>query len=58
MTGMIVNLVIGGAIFGYAAWALYRFIAKSKEGKCAACSIESACNSKTCLPTETVSREK
>jgi hypothetical protein len=55
---MIVNLVIGGAIFGYAAWALYRFIAKSKKGKCAACSIESACISKTCLPTETVSREK
>lgn len=55
---MIVNLVIGGAIFGYTGWALYRFIAKSKKGKCAACSIESVCNSKTCLPPESRAREK
>ncbi|WP_404331107.1 FeoB-associated Cys-rich membrane protein [Mesobacillus maritimus] len=55
---MIVNLIIGAAIFGYAAWALYRFIEKSKKGKCAACSIEPVCNSKTCLPPESGAREK
>jgi radical SAM protein with 4Fe4S-binding SPASM domain len=42
---MLVNIIIGGAIFGYAAWAFYRFIQKSKEGKCAACSIQSSCSS-------------
>ncbi|MGM0904383.1 MAG: FeoB-associated Cys-rich membrane protein [Bacillota bacterium] len=55
---MIVNLIIGAAIFGYAAWALYRFIEKSKKGKCAACSIEPVCNSKTCLSPESGAREK
>jgi hypothetical protein len=54
---MIVNVVIGGVIFGYAAWALYRFFEKSKKGKCAACSIENVCNSKTCLPPESVTKE-
>lgn len=42
---MIANILIGGAIFGYAGWAFYRFIKKSKEGKCAACSIKSSCSS-------------
>ncbi|MCM3125353.1 FeoB-associated Cys-rich membrane protein [Mesobacillus sp. AQ2] len=42
---MIANILIGGAIFGYAGWAFYRFIKKSKEGKCAACSIQSSCSS-------------
>jgi len=42
---VLVNILIGGAIFGYAGWAFYRFIQKSKEGKCAACSIQSSCTS-------------
>ncbi|WP_079507844.1 FeoB-associated Cys-rich membrane protein [Mesobacillus jeotgali] len=42
---MIANILIGGAIFGYAGLAFYRFIQKSKEGKCAACSIQSSCSS-------------
>lgn len=31
------------AVFGYAGWALYRSIRKSKEGKCAACSSKKTC---------------
>lgn len=42
---MIANLMIGAAIFGYAGWALVRHIRKSKEGKCAACSLKSSCSS-------------
>ncbi|RDU35341.1 FeoB-associated Cys-rich membrane protein [Neobacillus piezotolerans] len=40
---MVTNIVIGGAIFGYAGWALIRFISRSKKGKCAACSIQDSC---------------
>lgn len=42
---MIINIVLGVAIFGYAGWALFRHINKSKEGKCAACSVKSSCGS-------------
>ncbi|WP_210364702.1 FeoB-associated Cys-rich membrane protein [Bacillus sp. REN3] len=42
---MLVNILIGSAIFGYAGWAFYRFISKSKQGKCAACSLQSSCSS-------------
>lgn len=45
---MIANIVIGGLIFGYAGWALWRFIKKSKEGKCAACSAKKSCPGSTC----------
>lgn len=48
---MLVNILLGGIIFGYAAWALYRFIQKSKQGKCAACSIQNSCSS-NCGTTE------
>jgi hypothetical protein len=42
---MLINILIGGAIFGYAAWALVRFINKSKQGKCAACHAKKTCSS-------------
>ncbi|PLR90082.1 FeoB-associated Cys-rich membrane protein [Bacillus sp. T33-2] len=42
---MIANILIGAAIFGYAGWALYRFINKSRQGKCAACSLKNSCSS-------------
>jgi hypothetical protein len=42
---MIANIVIGAIIFGYAGWALIRFINKSKKGKCAACDLNDACSS-------------
>ncbi|WP_053361778.1 FeoB-associated Cys-rich membrane protein [Bacillus sp. FJAT-27251] len=48
---MLANLVIGAAIFGYAGWALYRFIKKSGKGKCAACAIENSCSGKACGPS-------
>lgn len=44
---MLANILIGGAIFGYAGWALVRFIKKSKQGKCAACHEQKSCSSKT-----------
>lgn len=44
---MFVNILIGGAIFGYAIWALVRFIKKSKQGKCAACSLQKGCESQS-----------
>jgi len=48
---MLVNFLIGGAIFGYAGFALVRFINKSKQGKCAACSVQKNCTSQSnCQP--------
>ncbi|CAM3646660.1 hypothetical protein MEZE111188_00940 [Mesobacillus zeae] len=47
---MIANIIIGSAIFGYAGWAFYKFIKKSKQGKCAACSIKGSCSSNACGP--------
>ncbi len=44
---MMVNIIIGGLIFGYAGFALIKFLKKSKQGKCAACSIKDSCNT-TC----------
>ncbi|MFD2443036.1 FeoB-associated Cys-rich membrane protein [Bacillus sp. CGMCC 1.16607] len=43
---MLANIIIGGTIFGYASFALFRFIKKSKEGKCAGCGIKDSCQSK------------
>jgi hypothetical protein len=51
---MVVNLIIGATIFGYAGWSLVRFINRAKQGKCAGCHIENSCTSKqdctTALP--------
>ncbi|HAQ06849.1 MAG TPA: FeoB-associated Cys-rich membrane protein [Bacillus bacterium] len=53
---MLINLLIGGVIFGYAGWAFYRFIMKSKEGKCAACSIQNSCSSNCSVPDDESSK--
>ncbi|WP_445505717.1 FeoB-associated Cys-rich membrane protein [Niallia sp. 03091] len=45
---MFINILIGGLIFLYAGFSLYRFIKKSKEGKCASCSISKSCGTKSC----------
>lgn len=45
---MIASIVIGVAIFGYAGWALVRFIQKSKKGKCAACDLRQSCSTESC----------
>lgn len=42
---MLVNIIIGAAIFGYAGWSLYRFTVKSREGKCSSCSSNKSCAS-------------
>jgi hypothetical protein len=42
---MLVNILIGGVIFGYAGFSLVRFLRKAKEGKCAGCDIKSSCQS-------------
>ncbi|MBP1932107.1 FeoB-associated Cys-rich membrane protein [Ammoniphilus resinae] len=42
---MLINILLGVLIFGYAGWTLYRFVRKSKEGKCAGCSIKNSCKS-------------
>ncbi len=47
---MIANFVIGTVIFGYAGWALVRYIQKSKKGKCAACDVNKSCSSSCCSP--------
>ncbi|MGJ7919394.1 FeoB-associated Cys-rich membrane protein [Neobacillus sp. LXY-4] len=49
---MLINLLIGGAIFGYATWAFVRFINRSKQGKCAACHAQSSCSSESNCQTK------
>ncbi|NMD72020.1 FeoB-associated Cys-rich membrane protein [Bacillus sp. DNRA2] len=53
---MLVNLLIGGAIFGYAAWALVRFIKKSKQGKCATCHAQKSCTSQANCPSTLIKK--
>ncbi|WLR51194.1 FeoB-associated Cys-rich membrane protein [Bacillus tianshenii] len=40
---MLVNIGIGTVIFGYAGWSLFRYVKKSKEGKCGACAQKKTC---------------
>ncbi|AAS43865.1 hypothetical protein BCE_4964 [Bacillus cereus ATCC 10987] len=47
---MMVNIIIGAIIFGYAAYTLVHFVKRSKKGKCAACSLNKSCQSNTCSP--------
>ncbi|MGJ7910218.1 FeoB-associated Cys-rich membrane protein [Neobacillus sp. LXY-1] len=49
---MIASIIIGAAIFGYAAWAFVKFINKSKKGKCAACDLNNSCSSQCGLPPQ------
>ncbi len=49
---MIVSFIIGALIFGYAGWALYRYVQKTKEGKCIGCSTQESCSvSCACTPS-------
>ena len=47
MIANIGSFIIGAAIFSYAAWALVKFINRSKKGKCAACDIEKSCSTQS-----------
>lgn len=48
MMGMVISVVLGILIFGYAAWSIGRFIVKSRRGRCAACSIKNVCSQSDC----------
>ncbi|HYK71598.1 MAG TPA: FeoB-associated Cys-rich membrane protein [Pseudoneobacillus sp.] len=52
---MLVNIVIGLAIFGYAGWMLARHFKKSTQGKCAACSLNKSCNTSCSIDTQNTS---
>lgn len=41
---MIFSWIVGIIIFGYAGYSFYRFIQKSKKGKCAACDLREGCS--------------
>ncbi|WP_153124450.1 FeoB-associated Cys-rich membrane protein [Peribacillus tepidiphilus] len=45
---MLINILIGSAVFGYAGYALWKSVAKQKKGKCAACAIQKNCTSNKC----------
>ncbi|MEQ6389787.1 FeoB-associated Cys-rich membrane protein [Bacillaceae bacterium S4-13-58] len=40
---MIFSWLVGVVIFSYAGYSLYRFIQKSKKGKCEACDLKEGC---------------
>ncbi|TVX99002.1 FeoB-associated Cys-rich membrane protein [Paenibacillus cremeus] len=42
---MVFNLIAGVLIFGYAAWSIIRYVRKTRQGKCAACSLSESCQS-------------
>nr|WP_090988341.1 FeoB-associated Cys-rich membrane protein [Bacillus sp. OV322] len=42
---MMINFILGALIIGYASWAMYKFISKSKQGKCGACALKKSCSS-------------
>lgn len=35
-------------IFGYAAWTLFRFFKRSKQGKCSGCAMKKGCSINSC----------
>lgn len=45
---MLINIMLGGLIFGYAGWTIYRYMKKSKEGRCASCAIQQSCSKTSC----------
>ncbi|KKB74030.1 MULTISPECIES: FeoB-associated Cys-rich membrane protein [Bacillus] len=42
---MLFNITVGTLIFGYAAWTLFKFVKRSRKGKCAACELNRTCQS-------------
>jgi len=42
---LLINILIGSIIFGYAGITLYKSIKKQKKGKCASCSLQKSCSS-------------
>ncbi|MED2972106.1 FeoB-associated Cys-rich membrane protein [Fictibacillus sp. B-59209] len=42
---MLLNILLGLLIFGYAGFTIFRFVKKSKQGKCATCALKKGCQS-------------
>jgi hypothetical protein len=49
---MIVDVLIGGTIFGLALWFIVRSIRISRKGKCAGCALRETCGKPCCAPAE------
>ncbi|MGE8035328.1 hypothetical protein B1B04_23705 [Lysinibacillus sp. KCTC 33748] len=47
---LLINILLGSIIFGYAGITLYKSIKKQKKGKCASCSLQKSCSSNVCAP--------
>ncbi|USG64352.1 FeoB-associated Cys-rich membrane protein [Brevibacillus ruminantium] len=47
---MFISILIGVLIFAYAAFTLFRFVKRSKMGKCAGCSLNKSCSSSCSEP--------
>ncbi|CAH0197391.1 MULTISPECIES: FeoB-associated Cys-rich membrane protein [Priestia] len=45
---MIINILIGVLIFGYALYHMTKFFRKSTQGKCASCAQQSSCATDDC----------
>ncbi|MCM3150643.1 FeoB-associated Cys-rich membrane protein [Priestia megaterium] len=45
---MIINILIGVLIFGYALCHMTKFFRKSTQGKCASCAQQSSCATDDC----------
>ncbi|WP_083927146.1 FeoB-associated Cys-rich membrane protein [Paenibacillus terrigena] len=43
-----VDVLIISVIVGYAAWTLYRYFRKSRQGACASCSQHKSCHMNQC----------
>ncbi|WP_102710314.1 FeoB-associated Cys-rich membrane protein [Paenibacillus castaneae] len=48
---MLVSIILGTLIFGYAVFTLYRFVNRSKMGKCAGCSLSETCSTGCSTPS-------
>ncbi|KAB2333310.1 FeoB-associated Cys-rich membrane protein [Cytobacillus depressus] len=48
---MLISVILGALIFGYAALTVYRFVKRSKMGKCAGCSMSKNCSSSCSFPS-------
>ncbi|MBE3569789.1 MAG: FeoB-associated Cys-rich membrane protein [Bacillales bacterium] len=49
---MIINILIGAAVFSYAGYTLYQYMKRTKEGGyCAHCSLKDKCTTK-CEPVK------
>lgn len=51
MVGILISVILGILIFGYAAWSICNFVKKSRQGKCAACSLKKTCGNSDCSST-------